>query len=220
MAITGYVTEQEIVDFMELINEDFTVNDISEVVVNAMYQVINSKMDTVYDEVTKSIYVDGTGDRFIFCPQIPMKNITKIAIVELNGEEVGFIINGLNRNIWWDENTGKVWTDREYFGIEYNGDRAPFPNRPVSVRIDGTFGTVSTELVKQLQLMLILKQYSLMQPSVYASDIISEKIGRYEYKLVNASNVEPSNQRKGVDGWIAFLFECLPSEDTLGMESI
>lgn len=220
MAILGYVTEDEIVAFMEMINEDFTISDINEMVVNAMYQVINSKMDTVYAEQTVSLLLDGRGERFIFSTRIPMANITRIATVNLDGSETPFIINGTGKNVWWDENTGYIWTDRENEGIEFNGDSSPFPDRPVSVRLNATFGVVATDIVKQLQLMLILKQYSLMQPSVYASDIISEKIGRYEYKLANASNVEPSNQRKGVDGWISFLFECLPSEDSFAMESI
>jgi len=221
MAIKGYVTEGEIVTFMQMINEDFELVDINELIVNAMYELINNRMDTVYEEVEQSLLIDGRGERFIFCSKIPIVKITGISTIALTGIETSFIINGQDRNIWWDTSTGKIWTDRDDEElIEVNSETLSFPDRAVSVRVNGTFGTTGTELVKQLQLMLILKQYSLMQPSAYASDIISEKIGRYEYKLANASNVAPGNQRKGIDGWISFLFEQLPSEDTMGLESV
>lgn len=226
MSIQGYVDEDEIVDFMQIINSDFTEDDINELIVNSMYDMINRKMDTVYETTTTTLLADGHGTYTVWCPKIPIVDITRIAIINQDETEDEFDISGDDRNIWWDTSTGKIFTKRDYENkIEvYPDDESlaygKFPDRVACVKIEGTFGQVANSLVKQLQLFLILKQYAILQPSVYATDIISEKIGRYEYKLLNASNVSPNNQRKGIDGWIAYLFEQLPSEDKLGLESI
>jgi len=212
MAILGYVTTDEIVEFMEVINPNFLDTDIMDLTVNAMYELINRRIDGAYAEEEATLYQDGRGDRFLFSPQIPIVELESVTIIHEDETETDFVLSGTDRNIWWDNNTGAIWTYREDdVPIEYNGDYTKFPDRFNSVRLVGTFGTVPNDLVKQLQLMLILKQYSLLQPSVYVSDVISEKIGRYEYKLANASNVLPENQRKGIDGWIHFLFSQIPN---------
>jgi len=222
MSIQGYVTTQEIVDFIELINPEFLSTDINDMIVNSTYEIINKQIGGEYEEQELILHQDGRGTKEIFCPQIPIVNVTNIAIVALSGEETPFIINGEDRNIWWDANTGLIWMrPTEETNVEINNAINLFPDRPNSVKIAGTFGEIATDLVKVLQLMMILKQYSLLQPSLYASDIISEKIGRYEYKLANASNVAPDNQRKGLDGYIEWLFKQLPNqENNMGLEVI
>ncbi len=221
MAISGYVTAQEIVDFMELINPEFLATDINDMIVNSTYEIINKQIGGEYEIQDLTLYQDGRGTKEIFCPQIPMVAVTNIATVALDGTETAFTINGKDRNIWWDASTGKIWVESNNAVIEKNGSGQPFPDYPNSVKIEGRFGEIATDLVKVLQLMMILKQYSLLQPALYASDIISEKIGRYEYKLANASNVAPENQRKGLDGYIEWLFKQLPNqENNMGLEAI
>jgi hypothetical protein len=209
--INGYVTPAEIVDFMRLINPEFEETDINDILVNSTFHTVNSIVDVEFEETTENRIVSGTKDDFFFSDIVPILNVTKVVSISPNGVENEFTISGDGRNLFWDRQTG-------FFQI-YN-KTIPVYDLPQSIRIEGTFGTIATDLVKQIQLLMILKQYSIVQPDVYKTDIISEKIGRYEYKLANASNVAPENQRKGLDGMINFLIDQLPQINRLTIESV
>lgn len=223
MAIQGYVTAQEIVDFMTMINPLFVQADINELLVNAMYDFINAKVGENYEVEELTMYLDGTGDIFVYSEKMPIVNVKRIAVVGTDGVLSDLKILGADRNVWWDDRTGRIWREVVEGDItldEDDEDTLKFPDRPDCVMVEGSFGSVVTSLVKQIQLLMILKNYALMKPSDYATDIVEEKIGRYAYKLSSASNLTPENQRKGLDGWLAYLMEQLPKINSMALESI
>lgn len=219
MAILGYVTESEIIAFMKMIKPSFVAGEINELIVNSMYEWLNGKMGQPATVTQEIMLLDGNGDSFVYVNKVPIVEIHRIAMVGTDGVETPLILMGTTKNVWWDCQTGRIWIsylDEE--GLELTTTK--FGDYPDSVRVEGKFGQVSTNLLKQIQLLLILKQYSLMQPKNYATDIIEEKIGRYSYKLAGASNLEAANQRKGLDGWIAYLLEQLPNDNSMCLETI
>jgi hypothetical protein len=223
--ILGYVSNTEIVSFMQKIDPNFTAGDVNEIIVNGIYNYINERIDDAYGIDTARILMDGNATKEIYCPQIPILTVQKIATINEDGTESFFIVNGVQKNIWWDNTTGRIWisTAEDFINIERGLDidgMYYFPDRPKSVAITGTFGNLPTDFTKLVQLCLILKQYQILNPSKYKTDIIAEQIGRYSYKLANPSNVAPANQRMGLDGWIDFLFKQLPRNSSFVMESI
>lgn len=228
MALLGYVNEAEIVAFMKMINKDFVKEDINELVYNSMYHYLNERADIVYNKTAddarvQRLYVDGNSTLEIYCPQIPIISISKIATILQDETQCPFIINGAQKNIWWDNETGRIWIKVDYEVTNIERNAFPwmwFPDRPKSVVIEGKFGGIVTELVKLIQLLLALKQYQLLNPKKYATDIAEETIGKYSYKLERPGNVTAENQRKGIDGWIDFLFKQLPKTNSMGLEAI
>lgn len=219
MAILGYVSEAEIIAFMQMTNPAFAVGNINELVVNSMYEYINGRMGQPATVTQENMLLDGDGNDFVYVNKIPIVSITRIASIDTDGTETPFTLMGANRNAWWDSRTGRIWISyADETGEEE--ELALFGSYPKSVRVEGTFGQVATDLVKQIQLLLILKQYSILQPRTYATDIVEEKIGRYSYKLASASNLAVENQRKGLDGWIAFLMAQIPNDNLMVLESI
>lgn len=219
MAILGYVSSTEIVDFMKMINPSFALGDINELIVNSMYEFLNVKMGAPATVTQEVQLLDGNGNSYVYVNKLPIVSIRRIALVDTDGSETALVLQGTGKNVWWDDQTGRIWIS--YVDEDGVDDvAAVFGNYPNSVRVEGKFGAVSTNLAKQIQLLLILKQYALMQPKNYATDMIEEKIGRYSYKLAGASNLEMNNQRKGIDGWIAYLLEQLPNDNFMGLETI
>ena len=62
--------------------------------------------------------------------------------------------------------------------------------------------------------MLIVQLLSRKMPSIIKSDVFMEKIGEYEYrmsdKLYGAENKD--NKKLTIEGYINFLFDCLPKD--------
>lgn len=219
----SYVNDSEITAFMQLINPSFTSGMINDIIVEGTYEHLNSLMDGVEEQAADTLLVDGTGDRYVYASKIPIVSLSEIAVIGTDNTESAYILGGPSKNIWWDCTTGRIWTwtTEEYYEdkIEYGYIIEPFPNRPKCVRIKGVFGTAPTDLVKHIQLLLILKQYSLLQPGTYPTDIMEERIGKYQYRFYSGTVVE-KNQRRGIDGYINWLMESLPRANAIALESI
>lgn len=222
--MASYLTEQEILDFFQSMNSEFVAADINTMFESTAYDVIKGKVDCEYGEVTKSFLVDGIGTQTIWSLYVPIVAITEIAIIYSNEEETLLTLSGEDRNVWWDVDTGIITTDSRTYVDEIEVNIAiegyKFPDRANTVRITGTFGETASELVKLLQLLLMLKSYTITQPSKYIIDLVEEKIGRYTYKLSNSGAFTAENQRKGLDGYIDWLFKQIHNVTTLAMETM
>ena len=204
----SYVTNDEIVEFMQGINPDFNENDIDATIVGGMYDFINKKIGTEYGVEDRTYLVDGNGDYLVWSLYLPIVYLNSVTIIKENEERVDLDLHGEDRNCWYDADTGFIKSSLK------------FPLRPDSVELRGKFGEIPSDLVKLLQLLLIYKTYTITQPSKYHGDLVEEKIGRYSYKLSDTGTYSEDNQRKGLDGYIAYLFDALGRMNNMAFEAI
>ena len=228
----GYVNSDEIIEFMKGVNPAFTVTDINPIFINASFKYMQSKMDEQLNiEVPiadTKLLLDGSGFNFVYSELIPILSVTSVNIVQPDGTKIPLITTGTNRNVWWDNVTGRIWMDElSYSDMELALDGTPlmfdeddpkfFPKWPDCIELTGKFGTISNDLVKLIQLLLMLKNYTMVNPSVYHPDVIEERIGKYMYKM---SPLAGKDGRLGIDQYIDKLFKQVFTGSELGMESI
>lgn len=219
----AYATKAEIVSELSNINEDITQADISDLMLNSSTDYINNRMkrEFVVDEEDVTMLLDGNGENIVFTERIPIVSLTSVTLIKRDESEVELTLTGSDRNVWWDEQTGYLeYRPTNECAIFLDGDEytQTYPDRPDSIRVVGRFGEVSTDLIKYIQILLVLKKLSLMDPENYSLDLVEEKIGRYEYRKGNITGVAYPYSRKGVDAYIEWLFESFGSN--VCMESI
>ncbi len=228
----GYVTDAEIVTFMKNINSAFELASVNSIFANASFEFMKSKMDEQFNLSTPSTdttqLLDGTGFEFVYSGLLPIISITSIKVIAPDGVKTAFITTGTTRNIWWDAITGRIWvrpfiedTERSMDGdlLMFDPDDIDnFSKRPESIEVIGKFGSTSTDLVKLIQLLMILKNYTMVDPMKYHPEAIEESIGKYRYRLPSLST--SSTGKLGLDQYIDKLFAQAFTVSNLGMESI
>ena len=153
--------------------------------------------------------------------------MNKIVVINKDETEIELTFEGLDRQVWFDEVTGKIEIIRKFEDIELGlsgsttilGELGVFPEGVRNIRLEGLFGTDATAIVKLLQLFIMAKQSALIDPQGYrALDLVAETIGKYSYELSGKSTTRL--QRKSIDEYIDFLFTCLPKENSMGLEAV
>lgn len=228
----GYVTDAEIVTFMKNINSTFETVNVNQIFANASFEFMKSSMNEQFNlsaPITDSTQLlDGTGFEFVYSNLLPILSITSIKVIAPDGVKTSFVTAGTTRNIWWDTITGRIWVNSLADGAErsLDGDMLMFDpddvdnfsKRPDSIEVIGKFGNTSTDLVKLIQLLMILKNYTMVDPMKYHPEAIEESIGKYRYRLPSLST--NSTGKLGLDQYIDKLMAQAFTVNNVGMESI
>jgi len=219
-----YATKADVVAFVNSsldVSDQICESDIADYEMLLAQEIINNRTDT-YWEITSSpttLYLDGKGFTEIVCTLVPITSLTSISIIAIDGTETALVLTGINKNCVYDPDTGiirRTYTNNEEFQMDSDDRGAIFPEGIGNVKIVGTFGGVrsSTNILKMLQIMLVIQLLGKKMPSIVTSDIFMEKIGEYEYrmsdKLYSVENKD--NKRLTLEGYINYLFDCLPKD--------
>ncbi len=212
-----YATKDAILALGIKLKPDMVLADISDMFLNSATQIIEVKTGKTWDTIAAtSLYIDGRGEPFIFCPITPILTLTGLKIIAGDTTEESLDVAGTDREVWYNDQTGLISriNSQEDIARPYSG--ACFPHGVKNIKIEGTFGKVSTELpiLELLQTLLVFQMLGLIFPSQFRlSDLTGEKIGEYSYTLAAMEySVNPNNQRKTLDGYINWLFEQLDQE--------
>jgi hypothetical protein len=228
----AYLTDDEIYTYFKQLNPNFSLTDIPTTTRTFAWQFIDNETGRHWEIESKTVYLDGRNTSGIYLQDVPITTLCEVVIIspDTTEESLDFSRTSGSRVLEYDEDTGKIsFIGSITSSIEAAGEAAGyqdnvtriFPEGVRNIRVRGIFGDVTdvSGLVKQLQLLVIQRQLSSINPSVYAgSDLVKERIGKYEYQLLGATASQ--SQRKSLDEYIEFLIECLPGFTSAGYESI
>ena len=218
-----YVTNAEIIEFMQLVVSDFEESDINNMIVQSTGEEINRYLNEIFYEdydvnegsdgyEVEVLYIDGVGVDVFYTPKSPIIELNKIEIIKEDDTTVELKTIGQGKNAWVDNSTGRIKVDYTVDDFFLDGDEniTDAKDRVRSMKVTGKFGEVPTNLIKYLQLLMILKQYALTNPKKYSVEMQQEKIGRYQYRLyTNPSSVSPTSERVTLDGRIRQIYDTL-----------
>jgi len=224
--MADFLLDQNITDFFNKIYAEFALTDIPAFVRDAAYQEIVQVTEVPWELSAQTLYVDGRGVATIFCPVLPIISLTELVVIDKNTNETSLIVDQTDedRQVWYDGETGFIKLIKPIAGIEWgtddDADVGIFPSGVQNIKIVGTFGTDQPKaILTLLQLYIMLRHMSKMDPDKYGSaDIISERIGKYQYTL--SSGGSGANSRMSLDTMIEHLYEVLPRENSLLYEDI
>ena len=225
-----FLNDDDIKAFFVRINPLFKLSDIPDYVRNMSAETLKLKTDTIWEFSNDILYADGIGANCIACPRVPIVELTDITVILANEEEIVLRLTGEDRQVEWDSETGIIrlltaFNTAIELGIpttfEQNGNEDAEPEFPCglqNVRITGVFGTeCPLYLLKFIQLLLMAKAMQTMDSRRYKYDLVREKIGRYEYKLMEGSS---TNNRLTLEGYIDYLCGLLPKEESFTIEAL
>ncbi len=212
-----YASKATILELGQKLKPDLVLADISDMFLNSATQIIEVKTGKTWDSpLTPILYIDGRGEPFVFSPITPIRTLTEVAIIAPDTTEELLDVSGSDREVWFNDITGEIKRISSFEDIARPYSGACFPEGIKNIRITGTFGKVSTELpiLELLQTLLVFQMLALIFPKEFRlTDLTGEKIGEYSYTLAAMEySVNPDNQRKTLDGYIAWLFTQLEDE--------
>jgi len=215
--MADFLTDDQITEFFRLIKSSFVIGDIPTFVRAGAYEEITQRTETdwVADTEDATIYLDGRGDKFLYVPEeyLPILSMTSLTIINHELTETSVICDQTDdeRQVAYDPYTGKIEVIEPLSGIEYglDSDYGFFPAGVRNIRVVGKFGqSTPANILSLLQLMLMLRYMSRLQPKDYAGgDMRSERIGKYAYELFGVGS---ESKRLTMDDMINHLFDLLP----------
>jgi len=224
--MADFLTEDEITEFFTLVDSTFTIADVPPFVRSAAYQEILERSDFDWEEKVQTIYEDGRGTKEVFCPVLPIIALTEVVIVSQTLGETSLNVDQTDddRQIWYDAATGKIEIIQPIGGIEVagadNATASVFPTGVQNIKLVGTFGQDSpSSILSLLQLYLMLRNMARTDPAKWGKgDIVSEKIGKYQYELYGRGSTQ--SHRQSLDQYIDYLFSVLPSNNTFFYDNV
>lgn len=219
-----YLSDDEIVEFFSMINPGFCLENLPNYLRNSAAEIIACKTNTTWEKSNAVLYVDGTRENCISSPRVPIVSLSDISIIRKDESLLPLVLSGEDRQVEWACDTGvislikSVADDIETItDIDDWKSIGRFPVGLNNIKLTGVFGNLPLDLLKLLQLMLIGKSLQLLDSNTYGFNKISEKIGRYEYKL---GAISKNSSVMSFDDYIGFLFNLLPQTEGLYIGSI
>lgn len=224
MAFADFVTDTEILEFFSTVKDGFVVTDIPTLMRENVVEIIKFRSDNDWDKKTAAVlFIDGRQNNTVFTQIVPINFISDIIVIGKDETQTKLTFQGADKQVWFDEETGKIEIIRFNRGIEFgtkiSDEPSVFPEGVNNVKIVGAFGDTTPATIKQLELLLLLKSMKFKDATNFkAQDIVRERIGKYEYELFGKSTTRAGS--RSLDDWIDFLFELLPETQSIGLEAI
>jgi hypothetical protein len=216
---TTYASKAEIAAILTSMGMTVVEADVSDNILYSSKLRLDDLTGTSWGASDQTIYIDGKGHKSVMCPNIPINTLTSVTVIAKNEDETSYDLSGDDRQIWWDGETGLIqvikW-DRADIAVSTPSEFTVFPVGVKNVKIVGNFGRAVTELVKLAQALLAFKQFSILNPETYPSNLVMEKIGNYQYKLAEGKSPDVVT----FDAYINQIIEELKNEDSMVLEEI
>lgn len=212
--MSDFVTDDQIVDFFGRIKGGFVLSDMPDYIRDFAYREIITRTNREWETTTDIQYLDGRGDRAVYLSELPIISISAITILEKDTTETSLNVDQTDedRQVWYDENTGKIEIIAPIDGIEWGRDNeySIFPKGVRNVKVEGQFGTSNySNILTLLQLYVMLRHLARIDPQTYGvGDKVSEKIGKYSYELYGKSTTD--SHRMSLDQVIESIYGLLP----------
>jgi hypothetical protein len=216
-----YTTKIEVINYLNKLKgagETLLVEaDIPDSAFNGAGQIIDKKTESRFSVFAGDLYVDGDGQNYVICPKTPIITLTALSIIHTDLTTEALVLTTASRNIWYNEATGlikriAVEVDR----IEYGQEQVDsiFPTGVKNIKMTGTFGGTAADILALLQIMETSRILGFFMDFIKKANLIEEQIGEYRYKLGDMqTGKDPNNARKTLDGYIEYLYTCLPQDD-------
>jgi hypothetical protein len=197
-----------------------TSDDITDAEMSMANEIINNRTDTYWKVTTSgSLYLDGTGKNYVFSTIVPIVTLTACVIIALDDTTESLTVSGSAKEIIYDPNTGLikrvVVSEDDWLMKDTDDESVFFPLGIRNIKITGTFGkdSDSINILKQLQILLVLQLMQKKFVGKIKPDLVMEKIGEYEYRVSEMQYAkDPKNTKLTLEGYIEFLFKSLPQD--------
>lgn len=207
------VTDNELVEWVQFTtgSTTFVVADINRAIQRGVDDFIERKTGVIYDSSTRTIVMNGNGERYLYLDERPIVELDEVKIIKKDLEEVTLVLTGTDRELWFDAETGKLEIIKHVDGLDdlFSVTASKFLEGLSNIEITGKFVGTVDPLAKLVSLLLYSKQTQIFATGQEKFDLMEEKIGRYAYKVGVPSNQSDQNQYKGLDGLIEWYFLCL-----------
>jgi hypothetical protein len=216
-----YTTKAEVISYLNKLKgvgeTQLVETDIPDSAFNGAGRIIDEKTDSRFSVFAGSLFVDGDGQNYVICPRIPIITLTALVMIHTDLTTEALVLTTASRNVWYNEATGlikriAVEVDR----IEYGQEQVDsiFPTGVKNIKMTGTFGGTCAEILALLQILETTRILGFFMDFIKKTNLIEEQIGEYKYKLGDMqTGKDPNNARKTLDGYIEYLYTCLPEED-------
>lgn len=219
--VTSYVTKAEVVAILNSYRIVVLQSDITNEMINSTRIILEKKTNKKWVFYRNHwLYIDGRGHNVVFSPVLPIKNLHEVKLIAKDTSEDTYILTGEDRQIWWDKETGKIeiihYDEEQIEKSDYDKPNV-FIEGIRNVAIRGDFGELADDRVKLAQTFLILKRLALLKPSSYPWNVVSEKIGNYQYKLSEGGS---GQKVVNFDSFLDDLLGELKDEESMSLEEI
>jgi hypothetical protein len=216
-----YTTKTEVIVYLNKLKgageTPLVEADIPDSAFDGAGQIIDKKTESRFSVFAGDLYVDGDGQNYIICPRTPIVTLTGLVIIKTDLTTEALVLTTSSRNVWYNEATGlikriAVEVDR----IEYGQEQVDsiFPTGVKNIKMTGTFGGTAANILALLQIMETSRILGFYMDFIKRANLIEEQIGEYRYKLGDMqTSKDPNNARKTLDGYIEYLYQCLPKDD-------
>jgi len=216
-----YTTKLEVVTYLNSLKSagetQLVETDIPDSAFNGAGSIVDEKTGSRFAVFAGDLYVDGDGQNYIICPRVPIITLTGVTIINPDTSTEALVVSGTSRNIWFNEATGlikriAITVDRIEYGQEHVDCVFPFGVK--NIKMTGTFGGTSADVLALLQILETTRILGFFMDFIKKTNLIEEQIGEYRYKLGDMqTGKDPNNARKTLDGYIEYLYNCLPQND-------
>lgn len=216
-----YTTKTEVILYLNNLKgvgeTPLVETDIPDSAFDGAGQIIDKKTESRFSVFAGDLYVDGDSENYIICPKVPIVTLTAIAIIATDLTTEALVLTTSSRNAWFNEATGlirriSVGSDKIEYGEDYSN--SIFPSGVKNIKLTGTFGGTAANILQLLQIMETSRILGFYMDFIKKTNLIEEQIGEYRYKLGDMqTGKDPLNARKTLDGYIEYLYQCLPKDD-------
>lgn len=214
----SYITDVEASAILAELGVTLAAEDIGDYLLKKSKQRLDKLTGRTWGVLVGSQYIDGMGHNTVFSPRIPIVTLTSVVVINKDTTETTYDIAGTDRQLWYDEETGRIeiirWGGDPAIVVSSPSTYFSFPKGVRNVKITGTFGEEADDTVKLTQTLLFFKLLSMMNPKEYATNMVMEKIGNYQYKLGDGVKFT------SFDECLNSLVEDLTGAEGLGLEEI
>lgn len=186
--MADFLNDGDITEFFNKVKPGFVLSEIPDYVRNSAYQEILLRTDRKWEVRNATQLLNGRGDKWIFSRIVPIVSVSSMKIIKKDLEEIELVVDQTDdeRQVRFDKKTGAIELIRGISGIETDSI-TKFPKGLENVELIGIFGPSSNEevndILRLLQLLIMLRNMSSLDPTNYKTGIVQEKISRYSYKL-------------------------------------
>ncbi len=221
-----FTSKDSAIVFLTQYKPDIVAADIPDYFVSAAEEEINNRTETQWevDSTDQIFLIDGTGENHIHVPVVPIISLTEIAVILNDETETTLTLSGSTREVRFNLETGvihRIANRNNVFSFADTDeeDWSVFPRGQANIRVTGKFGrTGPTNILRLIANLIILRQMRFKDPESFKPNLISETIGKYEYRL--ASGGSKGNEAMNLDGYINYLFSILPKDDEIYIEAV